>query len=317
VRYHGAPAAAVDAISLTVGRSRTLAIVGPSGAGKTSLLRALAGLERARGSIEVDGLRVEHLPPQQRRIAMLFAKDSLPDHRTVRETIAFAMRSRDRDRVGALARTLDIERHLERKPRQLSTGERQRVAIARAVLADPAVLLLDEPLAALDPELRARVREELLAVQTHFSGPMILVTHDHVDAMTVADELAVLIEGRLEDIGDPQRVYDAPATLRAATFLGVRPMNALDGRALGEAPGVIVGIRPEFLRFDAGGALSGVVERIERTGADAYVAVSTNAGNVLVRVDPHDAPARASVVTVGWDARNARRFDRASGNAIA
>jgi multiple sugar transport system ATP-binding protein len=307
----------LDAVSFDVAPGRTLAIVGPSGAGKTSLLRAIAGLARASGTIAIGARRLETLVPQDRRVALVFAKDALLEHRTIRENIRFGMRSPVEDRrIDELALALDIERHLPRRPRDLSTGERQRAAIARAVLADPEVLLLDEPLAPLDPQLRARVRDELLAVRTRFAGPMIVVTHDHLDAMTVAHELAVLIDGRLEDCGEPQRVYDAPATLKAAMFLGVRPMNALDGAALGESASVIVGIRPERMYLRDDGMLSGTVERIERTGADAYMALQTNAGRALVRIDPSEIPQAGARIRAGWRPEDVRRYDRDSGRAL-
>jgi ABC-type sugar transport system ATPase subunit len=316
VRYRGARARALEGASFSLEAARTLAVIGPSGAGKTSLLRGLAGLAPASGRVTVDGRRVDGLEPQRRRIAVLFAAESLLDHRSVRDNIALAMPVRDQSQIERIARVLDIEAHLERRPRELSSGERQRAAIARAVLAGPAALLLDEPLAPLDPQLRARVRAELIGVRSSFMGPMIVVTHDHADAMTLADELAVMIDGRIEDFGPPQRVYDAPASLRVATFFGVRPMNVLDGAVLGEIGDRIVGVRPERVRL-AGDGLEGRVEAIERTGADAYVAVVTAAGRVCARVRPDEAPPLDTRVHLRWEAADVRRFERASGRAVA
>ncbi|MGA8386015.1 MAG: ABC transporter ATP-binding protein, partial [Candidatus Cybelea sp.] len=223
---HARPA--LDCVSLEVSRGTTLAIVGPSGAGKTTLLRVIAGLLRASsGDVRMDGTSIAALAPQERRAALVFQDDALFDNMTVRENLRFALRRNGgapEVRVTELASSLHVAERLERRPRQLSGGERQRASIARALLSEPSVLLLDEPLAHLDPSLRRSVRDEIIGVRQRFAGPVLYVTHDHVDAMSVGDRLAVLIDGRLEDIGEPQRVYDAPRTLAVARFLGERPM---------------------------------------------------------------------------------------------
>jgi ABC-type sugar transport system ATPase subunit len=306
-------------IAFDVGAARTLALVGPSGAGKSTLLRTLAGLLRpVRGEIAVGGRSIAGLVPQERHVAMVFAQDALARHLTIRANLALALRGSSAGaRIEEIAAALEIERHLERRPAQLSTGERQRVSIARALLSDPAVLLLDEPLAPLDPELRARVREELVHVRARFGGPMLFVTHDHADAMTVADDLAVLIDGRIADVGAPQRVYDRPASTAVATFLGARPMNLIDGAALGESSPCVIGIRPEHMLLRADGPLRGTVERIERTGADAYVYVASDAARLVVRVEAALAPAPGTQVGVAFAPEAIRRFDRSSGAAIA
>ncbi len=235
----------------------TLAIVGPSGAGKTTLLRAIAGLLRLRGGdVLLDGRSLGKLPPQQRRIALVFQDDALFANMTVRDNLRFAMRDgaeRGEERIVAMAAALHVGDYLDSRPRRLSGGERQRAAIARALLSAPAALLLDEPLAHLDPSLRRSVRDEIAGVHQRFAGPMLYVTHDHVDAMSIGDVIAVMIEGRLEDIGEPQRVYDRPRTIAVARFLGERPMN------LFARDGLLLGIRPERIEVAANGAVAGRV----------------------------------------------------------
>jgi ABC-type sugar transport system ATPase subunit len=309
----------VHGAGFDVDAGRTLSIVGPSGAGKSTLLRAIAGLgARDSGEVLVGGRSLRGLPPQQRRVAVVFAQDALVRHLSVRANLALAIRGPNaNERIVGVARAFDIERHLPRRPAQLSTGERQRVAIARALLCDPDVLLLDEPLATLDPTLRALVRDELVHVRERFAGPMLFVTHDHADAMAVGDELAVLIDGRIVDRGDPQRVFDAPAGTAIATFLGTRPMNLLPGVLFGESSEVVVGIRPERMRIAADGPLHGSVTRIERTGADAYVRIADERAEWLVRVPCGEVPLSGSQVNVAYDSQALRRYDAATGLARA
>ncbi|HEV7180224.1 MAG TPA: ABC transporter ATP-binding protein [Candidatus Baltobacteraceae bacterium] len=314
VSYPRARRNALRDVSFSVQPGRTLAVVGPSGAGKSTLLRTIAGLIHAQqGTIAVGDRDVAALPPQARAIALVFQTDALFTRMSVRSNLRFALREgrTGEERVTALADALDIAEHLERMPSSLSGGERQRVAIARALLSDPCVLLLDEPLAHLDPELRTRVRNELIGVRERFNGPIVYVTHDHAEALSIADELLVLIDGAVEDAGDPQRVYDAPRTARVAAFLGERAMNVLDA-----APGdVVMGIRPEHVRVDPEGTLRGFVERREPTGADSYLYVRTELGVVCVRVAPSFECRIRDEVALAFDERYVRRFDRASGLA--
>ncbi len=314
VQYTRASAPAVTDVTFHVPPGRTLSVVGPSGAGKSTMLRAVCGLVRiARGEIAINGRSVVTKPPQERRAAMVFASDALARTMTVRDNLRFVLRARDRgDRVEDVARALDVHAHLEKYPEQLSTGERQRVSIARAVLSDPAVLLLDEPLAPLDPDLRVRVRDEIVHVRERFAGPIVFVTHDHTDAMAVADDLVVMMNGHIEDSGDPQRVYDRPATVRAAAFLGARPMNLLPGAAFGWDGG-LAGFRPERAALTSdGAALRGRVQRIERTGADVYVHVQTPHGLVMVRTASAEAPGIGSEAGVAVASNDLCRYDTAA-----
>ena len=250
------PRRALNGVSLCVRPARTLAVVGPSGAGKTTLLRTIAGLQRAQsGDVLLDGASIAARTPQERRVALVFQDDALFGHLSVAGNLRFALRRGSKASVARTAAALQIEELLERRPRQLSGGERQRAAMARALLSEPTVLLMDEPLAHVDPSLRRSVRDAVLGVRNYFAGPIVYVTHGHAEAMSVADELAVLIDGRIEDGGEPQRVYDAPRTLRVAAFLGDWPMNLLDdGR-------YVLGIRVERVRIERGGRLAGARDR--------------------------------------------------------
>jgi multiple sugar transport system ATP-binding protein len=304
--------AALDRVSATVPSGNTLAIVGPSGAGKTTLLRTIAGLLSIRsGDITLDGRSLLDVPPQRRRIAVVFQEDALFAHMTVEANLRFGSHSKKSETGTAdVAEALHVAHLRRRKPRELSGGERQRVSIARALLSDPVALLMDEPLAHLDPALRRSVRDEVVGIRQRFAGPLIYVTHDHEEALGVADSLAVLIDGRIEDSGDPQRVYDAPRSVAAALAIGSRPMNLLDGEP-------IVGIRPERVVLGAGGVLHGRVVRRERTGADAYLTVQTHRGILSARVASESSAAPGDEVNVDLPERFVVRYDRASGAAIA
>ena len=304
---------ALDGVSLDVAAGKTLAVVGPSGAGKSTLLRVLAGLLRPQsGDVILHGKSVGGLSPQERRMALVFQDDALFGNMTVRGNLRFALRNGHRkepERVEETARALHVGATLDRRPRELSGGERQRASIARALLSDPEVLLLDEPLAHLDPALRRSVRDEVIGVRQRFAGPIVYVTHDHAEAMSVGDELAVLIDGRIEDGGDPQRVYDAPRTVEVAQFLGDRPMNLLDD---GEC---FLGIRPERVAIVAGGALRGTIVRSESTGADVYLRVSTPRGELTARAQALQALRPGDAVEIDLPDAFVRRFDKNTGIA--
>lgn len=306
---------ALDGVSIDVPAGRTLAVVGPSGAGKSTLLRAIAGLQPLRsGEVTLDGKSLAGEPPQARRIALVFQDDALFANMTVRGNLRFALRSPSRGAEAAIAETataLHVAPLLDRRPRELSGGERQRASMARALLSDPVALLMDEPLAHLDPSLRRSVRDEVLGVRERFPGPIVYVTHDHAEAMGVGDELAVLMNGRIEDRGEPQRLYDAPRTIGVARFLGDPPMNLLNDGAQ------IIGIRPEHVRVVAGGELRGRIARRGSTGADAFLRVETARGEITVRVPAATAAQPRDEIELALPPECVRRFDAASGVAIA
>lgn len=225
---------AVEDITLEIPDGEFWVLVGPSGCGKSTLLRAIAGLESpSRGEIYIGGVPVNHLPARQRDVAMVFQNYALYPHMTVAENLAFGLRMRGtkpaavKTRIVAVARSLNLEPLLQRKPRQLSGGQQQRVALGRAIIREPKVFLLDEPLSNLDAQLRDETRAELKALHARLGITTIYVTHDQVEAMTLADCLAILDRGRLQQVGRPQAVYARPANRMVAKFLGSPPMNVL------------------------------------------------------------------------------------------
>lgn len=316
VTFGGAqPHAALRNVSLRVDPGVTFAIVGPSGAGKSTLLRVIAGLLRPqKGDVRLGDVSLAGSDARERRIALVFQYDALFPTMTVRDNLCFALRNgASSTQVEQIADALHVRRHLARRPRDLSGGERQRVALARALLSDPLALLLDEPLAHLDPVLRSGVREGLRDLRARFEGPILYVTHDHAEAMSISDRLGVLIDGQLEDQGNPQRVYDAPANQRVAQFLGSPAMNMIDDGAR------ILGIRPEHvcvLTEARNGALPGIVIRRESIGADAYLHVQTQRGVVLARVAAQDDLMKEQTVTLDFPMRHVRYFDAATGAAM-
>ena len=269
-------AVALDDVSLDVAHGELLVLLGPSGCGKSTLLRVMAGLiNPERGRVLVDGHDVTTRPPRDRNIAMVFQSYALYPHLSVRRNLGFGLRARRRPRaevdakVADVARRLGLEALLDRRPRELSGGQRQRVALGRAMVRDPAVFLMDEPLSNLDALLRTATRTELAALHRSLGATFVYVTPDQAEAMTLATQVAVLSAGRLEQIGTPDEIYDEPASVFVASFVGAPPMNLLpatvasrgghvvaEGAALhavlwpGEAAeqSVLVGVRPERLR---------------------------------------------------------------------
>jgi len=317
---------AVDQLDLVVGDGELLTVVGPSGCGKTTALRLLAGLEDpTAGRLHVDGRDVTDQPPHRRDVAMVFQDLALFPHLSARENVAFGPRVRgergpalDR-RIEELGERLGIRAALDRYPDQLSGGERQRVALARAMVRSPRAYLLDEPLSDLDARLRVQARAEIVELQREIGVTMIYVTHDQAEAMTMGDRVAVLAEGRLQQVGPPVQVYDEPANLVVAGFVGSPPMNLLGGgsttgRLLGGRPGEVVGVRPEHLVVDPDGRLATTVVVVERLGSETVLwVVGSDGTRLAVRTDPHRAVAPRDTVRLAPTPRRIHRFDAVSG----
>jgi sn-glycerol 3-phosphate transport system ATP-binding protein len=278
---------AIKGVNFEVGDGQFCVLVGPSGCGKSTLLRMVAGLETITGGdIDIGGRIVNAIEPADRDIAMVFQNYALYPHMSVYNNMAYGLRNRGMakveidKRVQEAARILEISPMLDRKPRQLSGGQRQRVAMGRAIVRQPKVFLFDEPLSNLDAKLRIAMRVEIRKLQRRLKTTSIYVTHDQLEAMTLADILVVMNGGRVEQIGNPLEIYQKPATTFVASFIGAPPMNLMPLRDAGEsfqtAGDGILGIRPEDLLISgetpAGGvALNLTIEAIERVGAETYV----------------------------------------------
>src|ERR1700688_1526457 len=319
---------AIKGISLEVGDGQFCVLVGPSGCGKSTLLRMVAGLETvSSGGIEIGGRLVNRVEPADRDIAMVFQNYALYPHMSVYNNMAYGLRNRRMPepeidtRVQEAARILELAAMLDRKPRQLSGGQRQRVAMGRAIVRQPKEFLFDEPLSNLDAKLRIAMRVEIRKLQRRLKTTSIYVTHDQLEAMTLADILVVMNGGQVEQIGNPLEIYQKPATTFVTSFIGAPPMNLMplradeirsqfagDSRASGDAG--ILGIRPEDFVISstpiAGGiALDLTVEAIERVGAETFIygtrqheiqGVAANPGElppgeVIVRIPGAIAPA--------------------------
>src|SRR6185312_719149 len=281
---HGATRVLGD-VSITVADGELLVLVGPSGCGKSTLLRCIAGLEElTRGSIAMDGADITRAEPRDRDIAMVFQSYALYPHLTVRDNLAFGLKMRKTPkeeiarRLGEAAEMLGLEKLLDRRPAQLSGGQRQRVAMGRAVVRRPKVFLFDEPLSNLDAALRGQMRVELMRLHQRLSATMVYVTHDQVEAMTLADRIAVLNAGALMQVGAPSELYTRPANLFVAKFIGTPEMNVIDARAAeacrltAALPRQVasVGVRAEDLRLAPGG-VGAQVDVVEHLGAEALV----------------------------------------------
>ena len=323
-------------------------LVGPSGCGKSTLLRMIAGLEHITdGEIRIGDKRVNDVPPKQRDIAMVFQNYALYPHMTVRDNMAFALMLAKEDqatidsKVGRAADILGLTQLLGRYPRQLSGGQRQRVAMGRAIVRDPQVFLYDEPLSNLDAKLRVAMRTELKELHQRLKTTSIYVTHDQIEAMTMGDKVVVMKDGRIEQAGHPLELYDRPANLFVAGFIGSPAMNFLPGtlrRANGsarveladgtqvDAPAnaagndgqpVIYGTRPEHLALDAGRGIPTEVVTVEPTGADTFISCRHHGTDMsAVFRERHDF-APGSTIHLQPDLQRAHLFDAASGQRLA
>jgi len=329
-------------IDLEIKDGEFVVFVGPSGCGKSTLLRMIAGLESiSGGDIEIGGRVMNDVPPRGRDIAMVFQDYALYPHLSVFENMAFGLRLRKAPKeevnaaVDKAAKILRIEHLLERKPRALSGGQRQRVAMGRAIVRDPQVFLFDEPLSNLDALLRAEMRVEIKKLHQHLKTTTIYVTHDQVEAMTLADKIVVLKGGYIQQIGTPDDIYNRPANLFVASFTGSPPMNVLDGRVAGKAltladgsqiplagdfkedQALKLGIRPEHFSLSGSGpSLTLPVSLVEPLGSDTLAFLTLGNREIVARFTPDEAPRTGDRITVHFNADKLHLFDGETGEAL-
>ncbi|MGK2948255.1 MAG: ABC transporter ATP-binding protein, partial [Acidimicrobiales bacterium] len=352
------PVTAVADLTIDVADGEFMVLLGPSGCGKSTALRMIAGLEEiTEGDLSIGDRVVNNVIPAKRDVSMVFQSYALYPHMTVAKNIESPLVSRAtwvpadggepvlrklsggerKERIAEAARMLGLEEYLDRKPGELSGGQRQRVALARAVVSRPAVFLMDEPLSNLDAKLRTQTRAELVDLHRRLGTTFVYVTHDQVEAMTMADRIAILADGRLRQVGTPREVYDTPADLFVAGFIGTPPMNTVlaevdDGvAAIGDsrlpvgattARRATVGVRPEHLHLDPDGPLLATVTQTEWLGHEALLRVHLDGtegvdGGWIARLPSEEAPpADGSAVRLGVAPRSVHLFDDSTGLRI-
>ncbi|KEZ78285.1 ABC transporter ATP-binding protein [Salinisphaera hydrothermalis] len=344
----------LEDINIAMAEGEFLILVGPSGCGKSTLLNMIAGLETiSSGTITLDDTPVNDRSPRERDIAMVFQFYALYPNMNVRKNIEFGLKMRGVDKgeraktVERVAKMLQIENLLDRKPAQLSGGQRQRVAIGRALARDPALFLFDEPLSNLDAKLRVEMRTEIKQLHQRLKTAMVYVTHDQIEAMTLGDRIAVMNEGRVQQLGTPHEIYDNPANRYVAGFIGSPAMNFIECEfangsvrlsspeasldlALPEATAdklakhgqskVVMGVRPEHLApadGDEANALACPIEIVEPTGPDTYLLTHINDIEVTARCTPSVAPDVGTTMPLTFDTERAVFFDCQSDERIA
>ncbi|MCL1992655.1 MAG: sn-glycerol-3-phosphate ABC transporter ATP-binding protein UgpC [Spirochaetes bacterium] len=350
--YEGNVSAVEDA-NIVIEDKEFVVLVGPSGCGKSTTLRMVAGLEEITGGeLFIDGEKMNDVPPKDRNIAMVFQNYALYPHMSVFENMAFGLRIKKvpkpdiETRVRAVARILDIEKYLTRKPKALSGGQRQRVAVGRAIVRNPKVFLFDEPLSNLDAKLRVQMRVELSKLHADLNATIIYVTHDQVEAMTMADKIVVMKDGLVQQIGAPLFLYNNPCNKFVASFIGSPPMNFLSVK-VGEEGGaitldegsfkikaepghkeylasyvgkeVLFGIRPEDLCYSKSGGENGFATKvtvIEPLGADIHLWLSTGAHSIVARTEPHNEFKVGDTANFTAKMEKARYFDKETERAI-
>ena len=306
-------------VNLSIADGEFIVLVGPSGCGKSTLLRMIAGLEDiSAGEFQIDGQRMNEVAPRDRDIAMVFQSYALYPHMDVARNMGFSMEIRGAEaaartsRVAAAARTLGLDKLTERLPRALSGGQRQRVAMGRAIVRQPQVFLFDEPLSNLDAKLRAQTRLEIQKLHRDLSITSLFVTHDQVEAMTLAQRMMVMNAGNMEQFGTPEEVYQRPATTFVAGFIGSPQMNFLKSGALGQR-GETIGVRPEHIAIARDtGRIAGHVSHVEKLGGETLVYVRTEAHGLLtVRLFGEHDYAVDETVHLTPDDRRSFHFDAA------
>jgi ABC-type sugar transport system ATPase subunit len=339
---------AVANVSLHIPDGHFAVLLGPSGCGKSTTLRMIAGLEEPdSGEIIIGGQRVNGVPPQRRDTAFVFQNYALYPHMTVAQNIGFPLRMRGiaakdiRQQAEETGRILGLEALLDRYPGQLSGGERQRVALGRAIVRNPAVFLFDEPLSNLDAQLRGDMRVELVQLQRRLKATFVFVTHDQVEAMTLADVIAVMSQGVLQQVGTPEEIYQKPANLFVAGFIGSPRMNFIEGNLVHEngsillksdvitlpikkctpdystalpPPRIVLGFRPEDVQISTGGEIELKIELVETLGSQKFVyGLSSQEQPLVVGVDPKSQLKVGDVVNISIPAEDMHFFDAATG----
>ncbi|OSQ36394.1 ABC transporter ATP-binding protein [Thalassospira mesophila] len=325
----------IKGIDLTIEEGELMIFVGPSGCGKSTLLRLIAGLvEASDGQILIDGDDVTGKPPAERELSMVFQSYALYPHKTVRENVGFALevshmaKADIKAKVDEAAATLQLDQLLDRKPKELSGGQRQRVAIGRAIVREPKAFLFDEPLSNLDAALRVEMRLEIARLHKKLAATMVYVTHDQVEAMTLASKIVVLQAGQIEQVGTPLDLYRKPANLFVAQFIGSPKMNVAKCQGTGDAitfpsgdsfatgrnadSATQFGIRPEHITLTApeNGILNGQIEVMEHLGSDSFAYVQINdIGLFTVRVVGHSELQAGAVIGLAFDSENLHLFD--------
>ena len=313
VKRYGTGKAAVPVIhgiNVEIKDGEFIVLVGPSGCGKSTLLRMIAGLEEITdGDLVIGDKKVNDLEPAKRNIAMVFQNYALYPHMTNYENMAYGLKlakvpeAEIKQRVDKAAKILELSHLLDRKPRQLSGGQRQRVAMGRAIVRQPQVFLFDEPLSNLDAKLRGQTRLEIQKLHAELGITSLFVTHDQVEAMTLAQRMVVMNGGNVEQFGTPEEVYHTPASTFVASFIGSPPMNLLKNSPNGK-PGLILGIRPEHIDLVETGGVAFKVETVELLGAERLLYGKVGDENVTVRVEegkPYPKPGETSQITARQD----------------
>ena len=337
------PVDVIHGIDMAIASGEFCVFVGPSGCGKSTLLRMIAGLEDiTAGEVAIDGAPVNHIPAAQRGLAMVFQSYALYPHMSVRQNMSFGLqnlkmqKSEIETRVAEAARMLQIEPLMDRKPGQLSGGQRQRIAIGRAVVREPRIFLFDEPLSNLDAELRVAMRAEISDLHARLGNTMIYVTHDQVEAMTMADKIAVLRAGRVEQFGKPLDLFNAPQNRFVAGFIGSPSMNFLKGKVQGgavvlengatqpmgdgfsahEGQEVELGIRAGDLHLTEGAGIKATITGVEQLGTESYLYCRTALDEAItVHQRGQSSAAKGDEVSLALDPEAMHLFDVASGQA--
>lgn len=338
----------VHGVSLDIEDGEFVILVGPSGCGKSTLLRMIAGLEEiTSGEVSIDDTVINHLPPRRRDIAMVFQSYALYPHKTVRKNMAFSLqmsganKAEIAQKVDDAAKILDLEPLLDRKPAQLSGGQRQRVAMGRAIVRNPKLFLFDEPLSNLDAKLRVQMRSEIKELHQRLQTTTVYVTHDQVEAMTMADRIVVMKDGSIEQIGTPMDLYDTPQTLFVAGFIGSPGMNLVEGTltpdghfttahghafALGDAAPkvatdqtVVLGLRPEDLNLTAVGLSLGDVDIrvVEPTGSETLLNTQWSGEAITILDRSRRRFSKGEVALLSIALEDLHYFDKATGLRLA